>query len=219
MRKHSMNRAATRMLLGAATLLAAPTGAASAAALQLSTIGSELLLCRAELNSRDGERYTATPAWQWVNSYDRAHYDFGNVLEEVNHHSPRFASLTLSCVRRERIMVGELPRADERWYSIALDRFDPLWGLNDPYTDASAQGWYSELPRDGTVVALRIGSTGLPHRPPRINDAGIWRDADPLGSYTDYSMSGQAWNFIDADPDPDPDLDTDLDTDSDSDGD
>ena len=215
----SLNRAAARALLGAATLLAAPTGAASAAAVQLSTIGSELLLCRAELNSLDGKRYTATPAWQWVVSYDRAYFDFGKVLEEINDHSPRFASLTLSCVRRDRIMVGELPHADERWYSIELDRFDPLWGLENPYTDASEQGWYSELPRDGIVVALRIGSTGVPHRPLHINDAGFWREDNPFGTYLDYSMSGHAWHFIDADPDPYTDSDTDTNTDTDTDGD
>ncbi|OIQ79702.1 hypothetical protein GALL_385480 [mine drainage metagenome] len=199
MQDNSLRDAAARVLLGAAALIAAPTGVASAATVQLSTIGSEVLLCRAELRSADGQGFTATPEWRWIVSYERTHFDFGKVLEEVKDHSPHFASLALSCVRRDRIRVGKLPRPDERSYSIELDRFDPLWAIDDPFASPSTPSWYSELPRDGTVVALRIGSTGQPQRPLRIHDAGFWHDADPFGTYIDYTVRGQDWYFVEDD--------------------
>ena len=196
MRKPSLNRAAARVLLGAATLLAGPTGAAHAAAVELLSVGHEVLLCRVEHRCAHDTRFAATPDWQWVVAFAPARFQLGEVLDDDDGDSPYFASLTLSCVRRDRIMVGELPLRDEPRYSIELDRDDPLWAIADPHAAPSAPSWHVELPRDGSVVSLRIGPTGMPRQPLRLVSASFRLDGDPAGVRTDYQLDGHDWRFI-----------------------
>ena len=196
MRKSSIHRAAARVLLHAAALGVASGGAAHGAAIELRSVGHEVLLCRVEHRCAHDTRFEATPARQWVVSFAPARFELGAVLDDVDGDSPYFSSLTLSCVRRDRITVGELPRPDEPSYSLQLDRVDPLWAIADPHATPSAPSWHSELPRDGSLVSLRLGPTGLPKQPLRIVGASFRLDADPADVRTDYPLDGHDWRFI-----------------------
>ncbi len=177
--RHSARGAARTLLLISA--LSAPM-LAQGGAIELQGSGNEALLCSVEYTSHGGRHFVAFPAWNWVLPYGKTRYELGWLYAADNFDSPDFESLTLRCVRRDRVIVGEVPGSDEPSYSIELKRHDPLWKV--PF----GQGrWSRQLPRNGTRVSFRIGSTGLPLEPLRLVSMKIREDTiEPRGKLRYY---------------------------------
>ena len=166
-----------RRLLGATPTLLIATGlatpmAAEATAIELRSSGHEALLCRVECTNRRGGHFVAYPGWRWVLSLGETRYELGWLYAAQDGDSPQFHSLTLRCVRRDRMILGETPSADEASYSLELQRLDPVWvvPILGPWP------WTRQLPRNGTVVSFLLGATGLPREPLRILQMSISED-------------------------------------------
>ena len=175
-----------------AALACALSGGVHAAAIELRSVGAEVLLCRVEHRCAHGNAFVATPAWQWVVGFMSVRFELGAQVEAVGDDSPSLASLTLRCVRRASMAVGELPQPDEPSYSIELDRFDPLWRVPAP----GLEQWTSQLPRDTTVVTFWLGASGSPLRPLRIVDAMIRGEHVWPGWAIRYQLGEHDYRFV-----------------------
>lgn len=181
---------ATRALL-LATTLAAPMLAHGASVL-LRSSHHEALLCSVESVSRRGGHSVATPAWSWVVPFAHTRFELGSLYASADGDSPHFHSLTLRCVRRDRMTVGEVPRADEPTYSIELKRLDPLWNVPIPGT----LEWTRQFPRNGTRVAFKLSATGLPQQPLRIVRATLSEDRPQPGWKLRYMLDGHDFRLV-----------------------
>ncbi len=186
-----------RRLLGAAptlliaTVLATPM-AAEAAAIELYSSGHETLLCRVEYTSRRGGHFVAYPGWRWVLSLGETRYELGSLYAAPDGDSPQFHSLTLRCVRRDQMIVGETPSPDEASYSLELKRLDPVWMV--PILGAG--DWTRQLPRNGTVVSFVLGATGLPREPLRILQMSMSEDWIKPHWELNYDLGDHAYRLV-----------------------
>ena len=167
--RHTARGAARTLLLISA--LSAPM-LAQGGAIELQSGGNEALLCSVEYTSHGGRHFVAFPTWNWVLPFDKTRYELGWLYAADDFDSPDFESLTLRCVRRDRVIVGEVPGSDEPSYSLELARHDPLWIVSFGSGKKMRQ-----LPRNGTRVSFRLGSTGLPLEPLRLVNMKMRDDA------------------------------------------
>lgn len=184
-------RFTARCVALAATLSAALAASpASAAWLNVATMGHEHYMCATYTLTRHGQS-TATSA-QAVAGGHPAHFYLGTLPAAPDHDSPDFASITLRCWLRSFVNVGAQPKLGEPSYSIELRRDDPFWALTAP----DAADPRPELPRDGMTLGMTITADENAIPPAHIDVLRAWIQpfSGGIGSAgetcADYVLSG-----------------------------
>ena len=160
----SRHFSAARALLATALLGALAPKPASAATIMVFSHGNEHYVCQTRTWTVDG-LLTVSPFAMVSSNYPTGELHLGELQPGAYGDSPAFERVELRCWVRDRHTSGDMPRADEKWYSIELTRDSAFWNSSHPDQLAPRRS----LPRGGTRILLHLRAAGSPEQPTHID--------------------------------------------------